>query len=315
MSRSLGLFLAVVALLSFAIIAGARAMGERGAYLAQLYMLGPAIAAVIVRATVHPTRFRDAAFRLGRIRDWGMFYLASLALTVLSFAIGTAFGAITWDPSGRTFLDALDQQFKAAGQDMRDLPAGLTPQHVLWLYVLGGLTVFNVVPGLITGLGEELGWRGLMFPELYRRSPAAAYVLGGLIWFAWHVPLVLVVPQSQSLRPWELALSAGLLAVGSICTHAYLALALASSRSIFVAAFAHIAINNTTRSFAYFATIENQLLANVALVIASGIVAGAMYRTGRRAAIGQVFGAARELSLTSTPASATRPGGSAAGDH
>lgn len=47
----------------------------------------------------------------------------------------------------------------------------LHPQMMLLLYFIGGLTVFNILPGVITGFGEEFGWRGLMFPLMYRIRP------------------------------------------------------------------------------------------------------------------------------------------------
>jgi membrane protease YdiL (CAAX protease family) len=40
-----------------------------------------------------------------------------------------------------------------------------------------------------------LGWRGLLLPRLYAIRPWVAFVIGGLIWYAWHLPLNLVIPQ------------------------------------------------------------------------------------------------------------------------
>lgn len=40
------------------------------------------------------------------------------------------------------------------------------------------------------GLGEEGGWRGLLFPELARRFPArTATLYVALIWALWHLPI------------------------------------------------------------------------------------------------------------------------------
>ena len=37
------------------------------------------------------------------------------------------------------------------------------------------------------GAGEELGWRGLLYPALRRRlAPVPACLLGGVIWGVWH---------------------------------------------------------------------------------------------------------------------------------
>jgi hypothetical protein len=39
-------------------------------------------------------------------------------------------------------------------------------------------------------LGEELGWRGFLLPEMQKRFPAiVSALIVGVIWFAWHIPL------------------------------------------------------------------------------------------------------------------------------
>jgi len=39
-------------------------------------------------------------------------------------------------------------------------------------------------------LGEEIGWRGVLLPQLMQRvSPLAASLVVGVVWYAWHVPL------------------------------------------------------------------------------------------------------------------------------
>jgi len=48
-------------------------------------------------------------------------------------------------------------------------------------------------------LGEEFGWRGFALPRLLsRRSPMAAALILGAIWFAWHLPTFFIPTLSQS---------------------------------------------------------------------------------------------------------------------
>lgn len=140
--------------------------------------------------------------------------------------------------------------------------------------------MFNILPGVITGFGEEFGWRGLMFPLMYRIRPWVAFVIGGLIWFGWHVPLTLVMPQPQSLSPLETLANMGILAIASICTFTFLAYVYIKSRSVFVVSVAHIVLNNASRSFSYFVVVQNQLLANLGLAISAAVVIGVLYYLG-----------------------------------
>ncbi|MBK6644242.1 MAG: hypothetical protein IPG44_00580 [Anaerolineales bacterium] len=58
-------FLILIALCA-AFIVGAKMMGEQGMYLAQGYMLTPALAALITRLFFYEKKFKDANPRFGR---------------------------------------------------------------------------------------------------------------------------------------------------------------------------------------------------------------------------------------------------------
>ena len=166
-------------------------------YLAQVYMLTPAIAAIITRLFFYEPRFKDANLRFGKITDYLKYWFLSLVIISFSYVLFTLMGSVSWDFTGNTFIEQLTQQLGMTGQDINDtLPPGFTPQMMLLIYFIGGITVFNILPGIITGFGEEFGHRGFMFPLLYEVSPLVGIIGGGLIWYAWHLPLGLVVPQT-----------------------------------------------------------------------------------------------------------------------
>ena len=191
-------------MLCASIIFGAKALGQQGAYLAQIYMLTPAIAALITRLFFYEPRFSDANLRFGIISDYFKYWFFSLLIIVISYILFTLIGSVSWDLSGDTFLYQLSQQLSMSGQDINEtLPPGFTPQMMLLIYFIGGLTIFNVLPGIITGFGEEFGHRGFMFPYLYKINPWAAFIGGGLIWYLWHLPLALVIPQSLDYPIWQ----------------------------------------------------------------------------------------------------------------
>jgi membrane protease YdiL (CAAX protease family) len=277
-SKPLVVYFVILSALCAADILGARMLGKTGAYLAQLYMLTPAIAALITRLFFYEPRFKDANLRFGRLRDYLTFWLASLGIMTLAFILYTLLGAVTWDFTGGVFLERLAEQSAAVGQDITTgLPPGFTPQMMLLVFFVGGLTVFNILPGIITGFGEEFGHRGFMFPALYRIRPWIGLVIGGLIWYAWHLPLALLIPQPVEHPVWQTVLNLASLAIGSVFTFIYLAYVYIKSRSIFVVSIAHIAMNNASASFSYFAVVQNPVLANFGLTVAMMIVVAILY--------------------------------------
>jgi membrane protease YdiL (CAAX protease family) len=65
-------------------------------------------------------------------------------------------------------------------------------QMVAAYTLLMGTIVFlrNSLPG---ALGEELGWRGFLFPELQRMTSfTTASLIGGVVWVLFHLPLILL---------------------------------------------------------------------------------------------------------------------------
>jgi len=277
-NKSLAIYLLILVVLCAIVIVGAKTLGRQGNYLAGVYMLTPAIAAILTRLFFYEPHFKDANLRLGRLSDYFKFWLFSLGITALSFALYTLLGAVSWDFSGNVFLARLDQQFAASGQSMQSsLPPGMTPQMMLLIFFVGGLTLFNILPGLISGFGEEFGHRGFMFPLLYQINPWVGLVGGGLLWYAWHWPLLLVIPQTVEYPLWQTALNWVILALGSVCTFIYLAYTYVKTENILVASLAHIAMNNASQSLSYFVAIQNQFLANLGQVLAMVIVVVILY--------------------------------------
>jgi len=275
--KSLVIYFIILFILCAGFVVGARMMGKQGAYLAQGYMMTPAMAALITRLFFYKPRFKDANLRFGRVRDYLKYWLVALGITALSYALYTLLGAIRWDLSGQVFLERLTEQFAATGQDINDtLPPGFTPQTMLWIFTLGGLTVFNILPGIITGFGEEFGHRGFMFPALYRIKPWVGFIVGGLLWFAWHVPITFMIPQTSETPLLTTVLNYVIIAFGSVCAFVYLAYVYVKSGSVFVTSIAHITMNNAAASLSYFVVVQNQTLANLGLTLTMLIVVALM---------------------------------------
>lgn len=261
-------YFALLILISGGIILTIASLGQKGLYFAQLYMLTPAIAAILTRLFFYKPKFSDAYLKLGKGKHWLQFWFVSALLAAISYLFFTVMGAVTWDWSGQAFLDKLAEQFSQAGQKMEDtLPPGFTPQNMLTLYVIGNFTLFNILPGLITGMGEEFGHRGMMYKLMAEKNLKVALIAGGIFWFLWHLPLGFVMPVKLNFSGLEIAANVLIQATGSICTHIYLAYVLIKTKSIWIAALAHITFNNVSTALGFFVSIENQTVANAGLVL------------------------------------------------
>lgn len=126
---------------------------------------GPSVAALLVAAATG--RLNVVAGRLGRWRVPARWYLVAFGVPA---SVMTAAIVVT----------------SVAG-------TSIGPPH-LGAGTLGALIAWLAIRTLLGGgLGEELGWRGFALPRMQARmSPLAASAVLGLVWAAWHLPLVLV---------------------------------------------------------------------------------------------------------------------------
>jgi len=147
----------------------------------QPYALGlmwcPGVAAIISQLLFRRT-LRGLGWPPGGLR----YLLMSYGLPVIY--AGSVYG-IVW-LTGLGSLSPADIAAQVATQTGRDVGG---PGMPVALYVLVMATVgFSVNCG--AALGEEIGWRGLLVPELAKRTSftATALISGG-IWAVWHTIL------------------------------------------------------------------------------------------------------------------------------
>lgn len=70
------------------------------------------------------------------------------------------------------------------------IPGG-SDWHVIVLAFLY-ISLVNLLPSMVLSLGEEIGWRGFLVPEMTRSMGfRRASILSGVIWALWHLPGVL----------------------------------------------------------------------------------------------------------------------------
>ena len=102
--------------------------------------------------------------------------------------------------------------------------------------------IIGIFPGILSAMGEEIGWRGYMLPALTERSGMKkALIITSLFWACWHLPLLAFGDYMAGAPVWYKlpAFVLCILPVGIIIGGlTYL------SKSVWPAAFLHAAHNN-----------------------------------------------------------------------
>lgn len=146
-------------------------------------MFLPLIAALAANATVLPKDRIDLRLK-PRLRENARFYaLAWFVPAALSLA-GSALFFLVFS----RLFDSHATQLRAL------LEASGVPSEQLWPVLAGQLLASITIGPLVNALpslGEEVGWRGMLFPLLCERMPQRQAVLAsGVIWGMWHAPII-----------------------------------------------------------------------------------------------------------------------------
>jgi membrane protease YdiL (CAAX protease family) len=95
------------------------------------------------------------------------------------------------------FVHNLAEQFRLAKA---------SPAVVIGVYV-GVAGTLGMVWSSIFALGEEIGWRGLLVPELATvTSFTNTALVSGIIWAVWHFPLIFLGGYNGGTSRWYSAL-------------------------------------------------------------------------------------------------------------
>ena len=115
-------------------------------------------------------------------------WFAPMILTILGAALYFLIFPGHFDLSGE-YLSA-----GVGAEAMRQLEAqGLSyPMYVL-INALSAITYAPLI-NMVVALGEEIGWRGFLYPQLKAGlGRIKGRILGGVIWGAWHWPLIWLI--------------------------------------------------------------------------------------------------------------------------
>jgi uncharacterized protein len=158
---------------------------------------------------------------------------------VRAYFIPLGYASLAYGLVWAMHLAGWNKQFVAAAvQDLglKELPTWASLTICLILMATGG-----VIENLSTTLGEEIGWRGFLVPELAKRmSFTRVSLVSGLVWAAWHMPLVLFADYNVGTDRWYSLLCSSLTCVSVSFMLAWMRM---QSGSIWPAALLHASHN------------------------------------------------------------------------
>jgi membrane protease YdiL (CAAX protease family) len=213
-------------------------------------MFVPTIASLAARLILKEG-FGDVSFRFGGRRGRNV--------VLLSLVFPVAVGAVAYGLGWATGLVGF-----------RIPPAG-------WGGWVAGIVVLSVL-NVVLSSGEEIGWRGYMLTRLVDAGVPRPVLTSGLIWGAWHIPLVLWAGYSVGPSP---LLSAVLLMFTSVSLGYVLARVRLETGSVWPAVALHVAWNvviqagfdpATTGATRAMWVGESGILTVLVLVVAASIV-------------------------------------------
>ncbi len=73
-----------------------------------------------------------------------------------------------------------------------NIPLGNIPLFGSILIIFALNLIVAPIINLPILLGEEVGWRGFLYPNLVALFKKAGLVIGGIIWGLWHLPMILM---------------------------------------------------------------------------------------------------------------------------
>lgn len=196
------------------------------------------IAWLLVRKD-RPKGHRAAALGFNRPRPVPRFigylalaFIVPIGIGLLSLPLAVGLGVYEADFAN---LSGLQQTFAEAG--VTNIPV-----EVLLLGQFVNVVIASWFINLLPALGEEIGWRGWLTPQLLPLGVIPTILITGLIWGLWHTPLMLLGHNYPHLPSW---LAVMFMVIFCTLVGGVLAWLTIRTNSVWPAALGHSTINAT----------------------------------------------------------------------
>jgi membrane protease YdiL (CAAX protease family) len=183
------LFTAAASALFYALIITSRGTtAASGAYITGL-MWCPAVGALLTcRYLGRPVT--SLGWHWGRTRYQILSYLLPLGYASVTYTTAWLTGFAAVNPAQTA--DAFSRFFGLG-------PVSQVTGIALYFLVV---STTGVIQNCATTLGEEIGWRGFLVPELARRF---SFTTSGVIWASWHLPIIIFADYNAGTRWYGVA--------------------------------------------------------------------------------------------------------------
>ena len=191
--KPIGIFLSLTFALSsifyFFIIYSGKLGGGAGMYVTGL-MWCPGISALITMKILK-RNISELGWKWGETKYQVKCYLIPLFYVFLAYLIIWSFG---W---GR-FYNKEEASWITETLGLGEIGDGLS--IAFYVLIVG---VFGIFGGMATALGEEIGWRGFLVPELFKNQGfTKTSLITGFIWGIWHLPILLFADYNSGTPSW-----------------------------------------------------------------------------------------------------------------
>lgn len=220
----LAITLAISAVFYYLIISSGSVGTAGGLYVLGL-MWAPGIAGMITQL-IYEHSLRGLGWKPGKFK-----YLA------LAWLLPLAYGLVVYGITWLTGLGGFPEPNLYAL--IQERWGGTISSPALQILLTMTLTaLIGTFPGLLSGLGEEIGWRGLFVPELTRvTSFTKAALISGVVWALWHMPVLFFADYNLPGAPrWYASIMFTVMVIGISFAFAWLRL---KSGSLWTAAVLH----------------------------------------------------------------------------
>lgn len=185
----LALTFALSSLFYFLIIHTGKLGSGFGLYVTGL-MWCPGIAAVL-NSLILGRKLSELGWQWGKAKYQLRSYLIPLLYAFITYLLIWSFG---W--GGFYNKDFVTEVATSFG--WTQLPSGLI---IILYFIFMGL--FGIVGSAANAVGEEIGWRGFLAPELFKTfNYTQTALLSGGIWAVWHFPILIFADYNSGTPYW-----------------------------------------------------------------------------------------------------------------